>query len=53
MPSHRIVSIEPAIEMSFPISLTLKNQLNYFVIGKSAENVAPNEFEIDLNEIAR
>jgi hypothetical protein len=56
MLSYKIVSIEPAIEKPFPISFTLKNQLNYFVVTKSAEDeqrLATNEFEVDLNEVAR
>jgi hypothetical protein len=56
MPSYKITSIEPAIEKLFLSSAALRNQLNYFVITKSAEDeqrLAPNEFEVDLKGAAR
>jgi hypothetical protein len=56
MPRYRIIGIEPAVEEPLLISATLRNQLNYFVANKSPEDearLAPNEFEIDLLDIAR
>ena len=56
MPNYKIIGLEPAVEEPSLISATLRNQLNYFVVTKSPEDearLAPNEFEIDLLDIAR
>ncbi len=56
MPRYNIIAVEPRLEEPLLITSTLRNQLNYFVITKSREDearLAPNEFEVDLNDVAR
>jgi hypothetical protein len=56
MPSYKITSVDPVTPEPFTISATLRRQLNYFVITKSAEDeqrLAANEFEVDLTDVAR
>jgi hypothetical protein len=56
MPSYKIISVDPASAEPFALSATLRNQLNYFVSTKTAEDeqrLAPNEFQVDLNDVAR
>jgi hypothetical protein len=56
MPRYKIIGLDPAVEEPLLISAALRNQLNYFVITKSHEDekrLAPNEFEIDLLDVAR
>lgn len=56
MPSYKITSVEPVMAEPFTISARLRQQLNYFVIAKSAEDeqrLAANEFEVDLIDVAR
>jgi hypothetical protein len=56
MPQCKIIGVEPVVKEPLLISSTLRNQLNYFVAAKSREDeerLAPNEFEVDLNDVAR
>jgi hypothetical protein len=56
MTHYKIIAVEPVVEEPLPITSTLRNQLNYFVATKSPEDearLAPNEFEVDLGDVAR
>lgn len=56
MPRYKIIGLEPAVEEPLFISAILRNQLNYFVATQSPEDearLAPNEFEVELLDVAR